>query len=475
MLNLKHLTPIINAIYDVWVRLNPITLRRLREDPVYFAEKIMGFKCYPYQADLLRTKAKRIVACWGRQSGKTTAIALKVIHFVYTNPNVTVLIVSKGLRQSIIMFSVITNFILGNPILRRSVTRYTRTQIFLKNGSRVIALPCSQDGANLRGHTAHMVVMDEAAFMPEPVITSVIFPMLATTDGTAIMLSTPWGRNHIFFRSFVNPNYWTQHIPSTKCPRISKEFLEEQRREIGDLRFRIEYLAEFIEDQNALFTQDMIRGCVELWNVERHKMMTDQQILAATAPFTGEYYLGCDLGKRLDYSVVCILKREKIKVLDEKTGRPKTLDPVYRLVYMKQFELRTKLSVVFEWIRFLYKKFNITWGCIDRTGIGEAVAERLEETCPNLEGVGLYSAQAKQEVMMYLYTTIENRRLIIPYDKELIAQMNEQQYYYGSVKEKVIGEEKGVMLFAHPEGRHDDMLWALASPRMRQEKKRDEE
>jgi phage FluMu gp28-like protein len=62
--------------------------------------------------------------------------------------------------------------------------------IELRNGSKIIALPCGPDGATLRGYTADLVVMDEAAFMPEDVIASVIFPMLATTNGTAIMLST---------------------------------------------------------------------------------------------------------------------------------------------------------------------------------------------------------------------------------------------------------------------------------------------
>ena len=74
--------------------------------------------------------------------------------------------------------------------MAKSVSKSTRTMIELKNGSKIIALPCGPDGATLRGYTADLVVMDEAAFMPEDMIASVIFPMLATTNGTAIMLST---------------------------------------------------------------------------------------------------------------------------------------------------------------------------------------------------------------------------------------------------------------------------------------------
>jgi len=158
--------------------------------------------------------------------------------------------------------------------------------IELKNGSKIIALPCGPDRATLRGYTADLVVMDEAAFMPEDVIASVIFPMLATTNGTAIMLSTPWGRNHIFYRSFKNPDYWSQHVRAEDCPLISKEFLEEQRKTIGDLRFKMEYEAEFVEEENSFFSQDLIRECVEDYD------LIDESQLWAEDKIAGDYYFG---------------------------------------------------------------------------------------------------------------------------------------------------------------------------------------
>ncbi len=74
-----------------------------------------------------------------------------------------------------------------------------------RTAARFVALPCGTDGNSLRGHTAHMIVFDEAAFIPEEVIQQVAMPMLATTDGTAIMLSTPYDRDHYFFRAFTSP------------------------------------------------------------------------------------------------------------------------------------------------------------------------------------------------------------------------------------------------------------------------------
>ena len=37
-------------------------------------------------------------------------------------------------------------------------------------------------------------------------------------------------------------------MPATECPRIPKEFLEEERGQLGGLWFRQEYLCEFVDN-----------------------------------------------------------------------------------------------------------------------------------------------------------------------------------------------------------------------------------
>lgn len=415
---------------------------KLRQDPVFFAEAVLNFKPFPYQAELLSCRSKRIVACWARQTGKTTTIAVKVIHFAFTNANTTTLIVSRGLRQSMIMFNVIENFIKANPFLAASVLKSTRTMIQLKNGSRIIALPCGPDGATLRGFTADLVVMDEAAFMPEDVIASVIFPMLATTNGTAIMLSTPWGKDHIFYRSFKNPNYWSQHVRAEECPLILKEFLEEQRREIGELRYKMEYEAEFVEEENSFFSQDLIRECVEDYD------LIDESQLLAEGTIPGSFYLGADFGKRVDYSVIILLRKE------EEENR-------LRLVFLKQFELGTPYSEVVAYIQRLNEKFDIMRGYVDQSAIGESLVEEINEFAPQIEGL-TFTAKVKQDLMVLLHTRMEQKRIILPMERSLLTQINEQQYRFGKAKPTEKAEEKGYMTFYHPPRTHDDQLWALA-------------
>jgi hypothetical protein len=52
-------------------------------------------------------------------------------------------------------------------------------------------------------------------------------------------------------------------VPATECGRISKEFLEEERRAIGPQWFAQEYLAEFVDNGAAVFGRDLVEAAVD--------------------------------------------------------------------------------------------------------------------------------------------------------------------------------------------------------------------
>jgi len=403
-------------------------LKKLQDDPVLFAEVVFGFKPFPYQQKLLQDESKRIVACMGRQTGKTTVNAIKAIHFAYCNPKILVLIVSPSLRQSMIMFDRILDLIYSNPWLPKSVVRKTRTLIHLDNGSRIVALPCS---ANLlRGYTADLIIADECSFMPEEVITQVMFPMLSTTNGTAIFLSTPWGRNHFFYRAFMDPNYSVHHVRSSESLLITKEFLEEQRRNMTAETYKMEYEAEFTEAATSFFPQDLIRSCVD----------SEMEFISSIEdPVTsGQYFGGCDLGKLADYSVFTIVSKE---------------DEMLRLVFLRQFSLETPYSSVIGFIVRAQQKFHFIKILIDKSGVGEAVTEEMKaQGLANAEGQA-FTAQSKAEMLGYLKVKMQQGLFKMPYDRKLCEQINEQRFEYTN---------SGQLKFWHPTGSHDDQLWGLA-------------
>jgi phage FluMu gp28-like protein len=442
--------PVWKALRSFWRRLKSREVRPRFEDleeeardilrqeeieikgPVDFAEKILGIKPFPYQAKLLEDDKKRIVACMGRQTGKTTTIAMKAIFFTYTNPNVTVLITAPSLRQSMIMFDRIATFVYSSARLRNKVVRATRTLIHFENGSKIIALPCSEN--LLRGYTAHMVILDEASWIPEDVITQVLFPMLTTTQGYAVFLSTPWDKNHFFYRAFVNPNYSVHKVKSEQCPLVTQEFLEEMKANMTREAYLMEYEAEFVEALNSYFPQDIIRKCVEL----AQKLGVELYTSLETAFPKGDYYVGVDFGKLQDYSVIVVLKREA---------------DVLKLVYMYQFPLETAYTQVIGHLVRANQKFQFCKVLVDQTGVGEPVLEEIRNqgiSC--VEGLK-FTVQTKEELLTSLKIAMEQNRLAIPYHRQLCTQINEQQYAYS---------KSGHLQFSHPANSHDDMLWALA-------------
>ena len=393
-----------------------------------FAEKILKMKPFPYQKALLEDSSKRLVACMGRQSGKTTTIAMRAINFAFINSGVTVLITAPSLRQSMIMFDRISMFIFSTALLKNKVIRSTRTIIQLDNRSQIIALPCSE--YFLRGYTAHMIICDEASFMPEELITNVLFPMISTTDGYAIFLSTPWGKDHFFYRAFMDPNYSVHRVKSSECPLIKPEFLEEMQRNMTEQAFRMEYMAEFVEALNSYFPQDLIRGCVD---------PTLEFILSLETQIpSGEYYAGVDFGKLQDYSVIAILKRE---------------GDLLNLIYLYEFPIGTPYTKVIGHLTRADKKFRFHKVLVDQTGVGEPVLEELKEQgMQNVEGL-VFTVRTKEEMMSCLKIAMEQKRLRMPYHRRLAEQINEQQYEYS---------KSGHLKFSHPENSHDDMLWSLA-------------
>jgi phage terminase large subunit-like protein len=402
------------------------------DSPVVYAESVFGIKPFPYQAELLEDENKRIVACMGRQTGKTTAIAMKAVFFADTHPNVTILITSPSLRQSMIMFDRVASLVFSTARLLNRVTRATRTMVQLVNGSRIIALPCSEN--LLRGYTVDMLICDEASWVPEEVITQVLFPMLSTTDGYAIFLSTPWDKNHFFRRAFVNPNYSVHKVKSKECPLIKPEFLKEMRENMTHEAYLMEYEAEFVEAVNSYFTQDLIRNCVELAQTLGADIYTS---LEGQFP-NGDYYAGVDFGKLQDYSVIAVVKREKENL---------------SLIYLHQFPLETLYTHVIGHLFRAHEKFRFSNVLVDQTGVGEPVLEEMHNQGMNLAEGLMFTTETKESLLTRLKITMEQNRLAIPYDKQLCQQMNEQQCDYG---------KSGHLLFTHPPRGHDDMLWSLA-------------
>lgn len=78
--------------------------------------------------------------------------------------------------------------------------------------------------------------------------------MVAVSGGRLILLSTPNGKRGHFYEAHNGDGDWLKiKVPADRCPRITKEFLDDERATIGEWAFRQEYMCEFIDTRDAVF------------------------------------------------------------------------------------------------------------------------------------------------------------------------------------------------------------------------------
>jgi len=79
------------------------------------------------------------------------------------------------------------------------------------------------------------------------------------SKGKLVCLSTPYGRRGWFHSAWADEAGWHKtSIPATQCPRISADFLEEERQAIGEHFYAQEYELEFRDVVDAFFRQSDI-------------------------------------------------------------------------------------------------------------------------------------------------------------------------------------------------------------------------
>lgn len=232
-------------------------------DRAAFARGV-GMDPDPWQERLLRSETSRVLLNCSRQSGKSTVAAVLALHTALYAPRSLVLCLAPALRQSQELFGKIAVFYrqVGRPVPPQSERRLS---LELENGSRILTLPGTEK--TVRGFSgASLLLVDEASRVADELYHAVR-PMLAVSGGRLLMLSTPFGKRGAFFEEWTNGTSaggaWERYeVPATECPRIPPEFLEEERRALPEWVYRQEYLCQFVETDDQVFSYDLVNRAV---------------------------------------------------------------------------------------------------------------------------------------------------------------------------------------------------------------------
>jgi len=392
--------------------MNLATDLALALSPVALLQQV-GLEPDPWQERALLAAGNELYILASRQAGKSTVAAALALHAAYAWPERTVLLIAPTLRQSSELSAKVRSLAtkLGLVLAGESALR-----LELSNRSRVIALPGAQEG--IRGYSAHLVVLDEAAWIPDELYQAAR-PMLAVTGGRLVAISTPYGMRGWFYRAWAEERGERIRVTAYDIPRIRSEFLEAERRALGDWAFRQEYLAEFLEAGGAI-PEELIQRATVLEGPE--------------SPQAGRVYAaGLDLARLADWSSLSIL---------DVTELP------YRLVHQERWQGEwsyTEARVLGVLERY---QARLT---VDATGVGDPVYERLRRAWPQTHPFR-FTAQSKQQLVNELRLSLAEERLQLYPDPTLLAELRALQ-----ARQTAYG-----VSYEAPSGAHDDTVMSLA-------------
>jgi hypothetical protein len=230
--------------------------------PCEFARARLEFEPDERQAEVLGARKRRLLLNCSRQWGKSTVTAVRAVFEAETRPGSLTLVAAPTARQS-------AELVRKVAALVKKLGRRTRgdgqneISLLFPNGSRIVGLPGTED--NVRGFSAaSLVVIDEAARVRDEMYRT-LRPMLSTVDDDLWLLSTPHGKRGFFWEEWADggPEWTRVSVTAAECPRIRPEFLEGERRSMGEEWMRQEYFCEFVDVDSGLFDRELLERAVD--------------------------------------------------------------------------------------------------------------------------------------------------------------------------------------------------------------------
>jgi hypothetical protein len=252
--------------------------------------RLAGLDLDPWQLRVLGSDAPRIALLCGRQVGKSTAAAALALRTALLEAPALVLVTSPSERQSGEFMQKVKGFYaaLRRPrgaklagVVRRASridaeeagldeawlalpqrARESALQLHLKNGSRIIGLP-SNPSTVVGYSSVSLLIIDEASRVPDDLY-RYCRPMLATSRGRLLALTTPQGKRGWFFEAWTSAEPWERFsVRAADCPRIPADFLAEERLALGPRWFRQEYECSFEDATSALFAYEDLVAAID--------------------------------------------------------------------------------------------------------------------------------------------------------------------------------------------------------------------
>jgi phage FluMu gp28-like protein len=394
------------------------------------------------------------------QIGYSYAAALEAVLDCMTHETVWI-VLSRGERQSLEFMQKVRQHVQALKVMDSYMesaffeqTNELKHELKFPNGSRIIGLPANPDTA--RGYTGNMILDEFAFHSQDREIWAAAFGRVSRGDLKLRVISTPNGERGKYYELAKDAGLLSAPVsearPLDSAPGsiwsghwsdVHKAVAEGCPIDIAIVRAAIadeqtwqqEYECAFLSGRDQYIGLELILACQDADASLSLPRPGERGYRAESAE--RELYLGYDVARVNDLAVIAVVER----VGDVFWTR--ILQEMPRATFAEQ---QAELRNIFPLCRR---------GAIDSTGMGAAVAERVQEEFPGRIEPVTFTAGRKQAMAIRMKRHFEERTLRIPDDRALrgdIAGLKRVITSAGNIRFDAERTADG----------HADRFWALA-------------
>lgn len=438
----------------------------LLKDPKFFINNIINqFKLTDYQeefVDIIHNN-QRSNLCAFRTSGKTEICFIDYpIYLAYTKPRQHIILISKSLPQSTELIKRIKEKIYFSEVLRTAIpsnrtASWSKTEIELKNGSRISCKPYNE---NIRGYHVNFCGCDEIGeYKDQNIFHRSIVPTTIAHNGKIAVAGTPTSDIDLIHELQKNPayknviypvwtnerNYFEERYPGWKIRKEKGRYnIYNNHDELFDsydvFSFSRELLCKPLSEDDRLFPYSLLKDSFN----ENLGFETKRD------PGRDGYYIGADFAMSAntgaDFTCFCVGRYINGKKRLVKMERYKGLG------YIAQKARLRNLNELFRPVELL----------VDKKSFGEAFIQDLRSEKIPIKGFN-FDAGPKQEAVASLRGDFEDNKIELPRATNdlntklkidvLIKELMSYGVKYDSVKKSI--KLEGI-------GSHDDTVDAFS-------------
>lgn len=302
----------------------------------------------------------------------------------------------------------------------------SKEELKIKDGGRIFTLPSNPN--TVRGFSGDVYLDEFALHKDQYKIYQSLVPTI-TRGHSITIISTPLGQSDLFYEIFTDKDKYPDFVRYQTDIYQAKELgfdvdVELIKRNVDEETFRQEYLCEFIDENSSYFPYDLIMSC-----------KVEDEVLENVY---GMNYLGVDIGRRKDLTAIYIFTKAGTKFYYKDS------------CVLKGKDFNTQKDVIRQYIN----EYNIFRGCIDATGIGNQLAEELNQEFSFIEPVQ-FTNPIKERMVVDIKKLYETKNIAIPSDRELITDTH-------SIR-KIVTMANNIRFDADSTDKgHADRFWASA-------------